>query len=782
MPTEIASLYATLSLRDTMTSALSSARSGLSGLATDLQRTGTSISSFGATMSMAMQPLIDFGQAGIQVASDFQSSMAEIQARTGATDDEIERLRQTTIQLGADTLFTAQQANDAFLQLLATGMSMEDAYAAIEPIMEGAMAAGGDLEATTIAVTATLAGFGLEADEAGRVVNVMAQAAGASAASMGDMGDALADVSGVASGFGLTFEETAASLAIFSNANIVGVEAGTSLRSMLRTMYSGTTPVTEALNDLGVSLYDAAGNARPFNEVLVEIDTALEGMSEEDQIRIVNDLAGSFGLAGFQALMAADGLDDMTAAMANSTDVSTMADTMMNTFAGTMDSLGGSVEALQINAFTPFMENVLTPLAAQAIEIVNTISDWAATNPELTATIITITAAAAAFFAAMIPLGMIISAVGAGLAVLASPILLVAAGVAALGFAFATNFGGIRDIAQPVLDAIGNVINTVVIPAFNGLVAAAVDLWTDIQPGLQALQAWFTESGMPLITQVINDIFIPAATLIGEVVGGIWAVVEPALTSLFNWFMTDGLPAISDFLSNTVIPLISGFIDILATIWDVVSVGLLALHEWWQNTFVAQWLSSITGEQGIQTVIEGFGTVLSAIWNLVRPPLESLYNWFSTNFPGIVTDFIQPLINAIGGIVSAVGDAIEAIGSLDETWAGVQQNANIISEGVASGQYSAGDVIGAGANAIWSELTGGHAYGGAVAAGVPTTVGELGRETFIPETNGTIVPNGEMGSSIQVVFNGGQAPRDEAEATNAAFMLVNSLRARGVKV
>lgn len=39
----------------------------------------------------------------------------------------------------------------------------------------------------------------------------------------------------------------------------------------------------------------------------------------------------------------------------------------------------------------------------------------------------------------------------------------------------------------------------------------------------------------------------------------------------------------------------------------------------------------------------------------------------------------------------------------------------------------------------------GHAAGGPVSAGVPTVVGEAGKELFIPATNGTIVPNHAMG-------------------------------------
>jgi hypothetical protein len=36
---------------------------------------------------------------------------------------------------------------------------------------------------------------------------------------------------------------------------------------------------------------------------------------------------------------------------------------------------------------------------------------------------------------------------------------------------------------------------------------------------------------------------------------------------------------------------------------------------------------------------------------------------------------------------------------------------------------------------------------------MPITVGERGRELFVPSTNGTIIPNHEMGNGMNITFN-----------------------------
>ena len=55
---------------------------------------------------------------------------------------------------------------------------------------------------------------------------------------------------------------------------------------------------------------------------------------------------------------------------------------------------------------------------------------------------------------------------------------------------------------------------------------------------------------------------------------------------------------------------------------------------------------------------------------------------------------------------------------------------------------------------IFSAIVGSFfAEGGAINAGQPAVVGERGRELFIPNTSGTIVPNHDMGSGTNITFN-----------------------------
>jgi hypothetical protein len=48
---------------------------------------------------------------------------------------------------------------------------------------------------------------------------------------------------------------------------------------------------------------------------------------------------------------------------------------------------------------------------------------------------------------------------------------------------------------------------------------------------------------------------------------------------------------------------------------------------------------------------------------------------------------------------------------------------------------------------------GSFAEGGSVRGGMPITVGERGRELFVPQSNGTIIPNQDLGGGMNITFN-----------------------------
>ena len=492
---EVASLFATLSLNDTMTAGLRSAGRESLNFGQRMQRVGASISGFGAGMERAMAPVTDFLRSGVDVAADFEMAMNEIGARTGITGDELMRVQEIALQMGADTAFSAQQAADAFLQLLSSGQSLEEAISTLPSVLDAAAASGMDLGVTADGVTDVLAMFGLavedlpadvkaageqmgitreqmeawatgrapelapmmdqlaratgrttdelavliQREDAADVIDSLSKAAGASSATMQQLFDGLANVGPVAAQFGMSVDETAAALAVLAENGIKGSEAGTALKSMLLQMAQDTPEATAAWAELGTSLYDAQGNVRDIDTVLDELKVSLGALPVEEQNRLMMDLAGSYGILALNALLGDKGISEMQTAMEGAAGAAEVADARMSGWVGASDQLQGSIETLQIQVLTPFLQDVLTPIVKELTNIVNQVVAWAEENPQLANVIILVASGVALLLGVMVPLGIAISAAGTAAAALGpfmmgaiGPILLVAAAVAAV--------------------------------------------------------------------------------------------------------------------------------------------------------------------------------------------------------------------------------------------------------------------------------------------------------------------------------------------------------------
>jgi TP901 family phage tail tape measure protein len=280
---------------------------------------------------------------GIKVASDFESVLAEVEARTGATAEEMDELRGVALRMGAETVFSSQQAAEAMLQLLTSGASAEEAVGMLPAVLDAAAASGENLGRTADAVTDIMASFQLGVEDSAGVAESLARASGSSSATMGNLIDAFVNGGSAASAYGLSVNRSSAILALFAERGVKGAEAGTLLKSMLQGMDRQTDSVRNAWRQLGTSMYDTEGNMRDFAVVIEEIKLGLAGMTMEEQNIVLQELAGTYGIAGLRALTTGQSIGEMEARMAGAASVTDVAQARMETFAGRLDSLRGSV-------------------------------------------------------------------------------------------------------------------------------------------------------------------------------------------------------------------------------------------------------------------------------------------------------------------------------------------------------------------------------------------------------------------------------------------------------
>ncbi len=492
---QAASIYILASLKDEVTGELKRVKGEVDDLSGNFRKGIGALGDFGSALSSLVAPLGLIGGIGISTAAGFDQSMATISARAGLVGADLDRVRKFALDMGAQFPVSSTEAADALGELLASGQSTEEALATLPAVLTAASASGESLGTVTDVVTGILAAFNIEASESANVVDILSAAAAVSKANIADLGAGFDNVGAIASQFGLSVKDTAAALAILSNANIKGAEGGTALKSLFTQLNSKVGQ--KELKALGTSLYytksqiqeiiktnkalardgmptipvPKAGDIRPFADVLSDIEKKLGKMTDKERNKAMDLLGGSFGKVALSALLAGDSIEEVERQMDKQASASEVANARMSSFQGVITNLQGSVEALMINAFTPFMNNVLTPLTTKVNEVVMKINEWVVANPELMTQIVSVGAALLLLGGGAVSVAFLVDklvSLGSAFGTLfsaAAPVILPLLVIGGLVTAYITNFAGFRDAVNDLATAFNNLD-----PASKGII------------------------------------------------------------------------------------------------------------------------------------------------------------------------------------------------------------------------------------------------------------------------------------------------------------------------
>ena len=239
---------------------------------------GENLTSIGGTLTRNVTlPLAGAGAAALTVAANFDEGMGKVQAISGATGEDLDKLRDKAREMGSKTKFSASEAADAMSYMAMAGWKTGDMLDGIEGIMNLAAASGEDLATTSDIVTDALTAFGLKASDSAHFSDILAAASSNANTNVSLMGETFKYVAPVAGALGISAEDTAEAVGLMANAGIKGSQAGTSLRSILTRLATDAGASSKSLGalgvlteELGVEFYDANGKVRDFGDILTK--------------------------------------------------------------------------------------------------------------------------------------------------------------------------------------------------------------------------------------------------------------------------------------------------------------------------------------------------------------------------------------------------------------------------------------------------------------------------------------------------------------------------------
>ena len=335
-----------------------------------LQKTQGSLSAGAVAMgnlasnaiSTALSKTVDFAKSSIKAGADFDSAMAQVAATSGVTMDELNSdvvtvgdftgtLRDFAQQEGATTAFSATQAAEALNYMALAGYDATTSVQMLPNVLNLAAAGSMDLAAASDMVTDAQSALGLSLDETNVMVDQMAKASSTTNTSVSQLGEAILTVGGTAKSMKGGTEELSAVLGVLADNGIKGAEGGTHLRNMILSLSSPTKDAQQAMDELGLSLYDSQGNMRELDDVFQELNEDMKSMTDEQKTQTIAAIFNKTDIKAVNALLGTnkERWEEVYAAIDDSAGAAQqMANTQLDNLSGDITIFQSALEGAQI--------------------------------------------------------------------------------------------------------------------------------------------------------------------------------------------------------------------------------------------------------------------------------------------------------------------------------------------------------------------------------------------------------------------------------------------------
>lgn len=340
----------------------------------------------GVAVGNAITKVVDkvgsIGTAAVKVGMNFEAEMSKVASISGATGDEFQKLIDKAKEMGSKTKFSATESAQAMEYMAMAGWKTQDMVDGLKGIMDLAAASGEDLATTSDIVTDALTAFGLKASDSTHFADVLAKASSNANTNVAMMGETFKYVAPVAGALGYSVEDCSVAIGLMANSGIKASQAGTSLRQMLSRMAKPTDEAQTAMDKLGVSLTDSAGNMKSLDTVMGDLRNGFKGLSKAEQTQLATSLAGQEAMSGLLAIVnASDGdFDKLKDSIYNCKDAAAnMAAVAQDNLAGQITSLKSKAEGLGI-AFYGSIQKPLKELASVGVKALEDLNNAYASN------------------------------------------------------------------------------------------------------------------------------------------------------------------------------------------------------------------------------------------------------------------------------------------------------------------------------------------------------------------------------------------------------------------
>ncbi len=253
----------------------------LDAAATSILKVDAALAAFAAGgITLALAKSIEFENATVEMKKVLGDGIGLETATQEAT-----RLSEVYGESASSILLNAANFKQA-------GYDISDSLLLTKSSMDLVIAGNIEGSEASNLIVAALKGFGEEATEAARFVDILNEVSNNYATDVQQLANGMATLSPIAKQMGFSMEETAGILTPVIEIFRSGEEAATALKTGLLRITDNSKPVQEALSALGISQADVNGAMKSGKEIYMEVATAFQGLSKEEKLYYTQQLVG----------------------------------------------------------------------------------------------------------------------------------------------------------------------------------------------------------------------------------------------------------------------------------------------------------------------------------------------------------------------------------------------------------------------------------------------------------------------------------------------------------
>ncbi len=607
---------------------------------------------------------------------EFQMNLNKAAVVAGGTSKNINELADVANRMGAELPISANEAAQAMIEMAQNGADLGKIKTQFPAIAQAATAAGADLTTTAGVVQQAMNVWGDSIGSSEQAAAILTQNANISNASIETMKQGLSNVASSSKLLGVNMTDASAAIGLITNTGMSAAQASQDLNHAMLKMAAPTENGAKEMQRLGLSFTDAAGNMKPFKQILEEVAEKTKDMSQAEKTATLKNLFDTSGMQAINPLLDAvmNKTDDATKSWEAATNalngvsgsqadaakfLAESANEMQQNMGSKIEQVGGNWEALTNTAMA-----AKGGVTSSLLDMVNSTLSWAASSDSAVAQW------TRSFIGLSPVIGPIMTTVGTAMmnvnniakglggafnglkAVMSNPFALAVVAIAGLVASLVYAYQHSEKFRNVVNKAVGAVVKT-----FDKLKAKA-------QPALDSIKNALGKFDAGLFAPLIAGVGLFIASLMklkGIKIPNPFSNFKPTFPKIPNPFT--GLADMAKSAGSAVKNVFYGLGKGIATIFNGVGSAVSSVFQG-----IARAVSMLN-PAGVASFAAGLAAVtaalvaLSAVQGIVLPFLQGLAQIFVQLVGGVLQGFASALAT-LAPVMTTVASALATLSPL----------------------------------------------------------------------------------------------------------------------